>query len=81
MVTSSNEYVHVHLHLSGLVYVESSTLCIQLRVYVLDSLTDNETPYGIKAIQGIQRFLSCVSGGCANFKPIWLKVAGLLTCD
>ena len=34
-----------------------SVVNFSLRAYVLDSLTDNVTPYGVKAIQGIQHYL------------------------
>lgn len=52
---------------------------ILIRAYVLDSLTDNVTPYGVKAVQCIQHYLKCVcSGPSTDLKPIWLKVANSL---
>ena len=52
-----------------------------IRAYVLDSLTDSVTPYGVKAVQCIQHYLKCVCNGpstSTNLKPVWLKVANLL---
>ena len=51
-------------------------LYLIIGAYVLDSLTDNVTPYGVKAVQG---FLSCVIGPSPDLKPIWLKVPDPLT--
>ena len=44
---------------------------ILIRAYVLDSLTDNVTPYGVKAVQCIQHYVKCVcSGPSTNLKPV-----------
>ena len=63
----------------GLISLHVYTL---IRTYVLDSLTDNVTPYGVKAVQCTQHYLKCVcSGPSTNLKPVWLKVANLLPCN
>ena len=53
---------------------------LYLRAYILDSLTHNVTPYGVKAIHGIQMYLNCikVDGTPFNLKPIWLKVVVII---